>query len=93
MGGNYSQAPYGDFWTDYGTKHVDQKMVKQTLKIPAAGQPICFCEMMSIKKDAHRHDSNLHGPVNSPSSIWSPIVEQKKRVLTQSAVTTRSYQT
>ena len=31
------------------------------------------------KKDAHRHDSNFHGPMTSPSSIWSPFM--KKRVL------------
>ena len=28
------------------------------------------------KKDANRHDSNFHGPMSSPSAMWSPFVNK-----------------
>ena len=43
-------------------------------------ETVFFLGNTEHKKDAHCHDSNFHGPMTSPSSIWSPFV--KKRVLT-----------
>ena len=37
--------------------------------------------IIKVKKGVHRHDSDFHGPMTSPSSIWSPIAKQ--RVLTK----------
>ena len=47
-------------------------------KRPRAGKPFLSGNKRN-KKDTHRHDSNFHGPMTSPSSIWSPFM--KKRVL------------
>ena len=58
------------------------KYVRKIMKRPRAGKPILLLGDDENKKDAHRHDSNCHGPIISPSSIWSPIV--KKQVLTKS---------
>ena len=73
-GGNYSQTPCGDFWTDSGQHFFDEKRT-QSLKRPAAGKPICL-ENDKHKKDAHRHDPNFGAPMRFPSSIWSPFVKQ-----------------
>ena len=69
------------FWIIFGKTHFSSKLseiVRKIMKRPRAGKPI-FLRSHENKKDAHRHDSIFHGPMTSPSSIWSPFV--KKRVL------------
>ena len=47
IGGNYSQAPYGDFWTDSGNNFFDEKRPK-SLKRPGSPKPF-FWENSFVK--------------------------------------------
>ena len=74
------------FWVIFGQTHFSSKITKKCRKNheTSAGRKTVFFFVFGMgggtnKKDAHRHDSNFHGPMTSPSSIWSPFV--KKRVL------------
>ena len=71
-------------------KNYETSITKKDLETILTDAKDLFKENYENEKGAHRHDSNCHGPMSSPSFLWSPIV--KKRVLTKSFDFMCSYQ-